>query len=312
MPTQISRRQFLKQCGQSASVLAGTTLLSPIVRSISARETEPLDLIQIQGEVAPAVAKAFEVLGGIERFVQPGDLVLLKPNVSFPNLPKWGGTTNPELVKAVAQAVLNAGAKRVIVTDHTMGDSAACFKRTGLEATFADLAEVKLLPIQNENLFQEVAVTNGQALKTVKLAKLLERANVVINLPCAKSHVATEVSFGLKNLMGLIWDRKYFHDNTDLHVAIGELATVIRPHLTILDATRVLVTNGPTGPGKMQELGIILVGTDPLAVDALAVTLANWNNRSLPAQSIKHLNHAANLGVGEIDLDKLNIKKISI
>ena len=101
----------------------------------------------------------------------------------------------------------------------------------------------------------------------MKIAKLLARCDVFINMPCAKSHAATQVSFGLKNLMGLIFDRTYFHSGTDLHTAIAELATVIKPHITILDATRALVTGGPTGPGKVQDMGTIIAGTNPLAVD---------------------------------------------
>lgn len=112
--------------------------------------------------------------------------------------------------------------------------------------------------------------------------------------------------------MGLIWDRQYFHSSTDLQSAIAELATVIRPQLTLLDATRALVTGGPTGPGKVQELNSIIAGTDPLAVDSYATTLVNWNNRSLNAHLVKHLSYASKIGIGAIDLKKIVIKKVSI
>jgi len=166
--------------------------------------------------------------------------------------------------------------------------------------------------LNRESFFSEASVPDGKALKSVKTAKLIDRCDVLINLPCAKSHAATDVSFGLKNLMGLIWDRKYFHTSTDLHAGIAELAATIRPQLTILDASRTLVTAGPTGPGKVQELHTVIAGVDPLAVDAYACTLVPWNNRSISAQMVKHLNHASSLGIGEIDLKKLEILKSSI
>lgn len=279
-------------------------LLAPIQES-----TKPL-LAVVQGETEKAVEKALEILGGMENFIQSGQTVLLKPNASFPNPPHWGSNTNPELVKAVALHALKVGASRVFVADNTMREGMESFNRSGLTEVLADVQRVKVLPIQEESLFTEVMVPNGKALKTVKIAKLLQKVDVLINLPCAKSHSATDVSFGLKNNMGVIWNRNFFHTGTNLHEAIAELATVIRPHLTILDATRALVTGGPTGPGKVQELNTVIAGMDPLAVDAYATTLVNWNNRSLKPKMIKHLLSASRLGVGEIELENIHIQKI--
>lgn len=284
--------------------LFAKNLSTPIQES-----TKPL-LTVVQGETEKAVAKALELLGGMENFIHSGQSVLLKPNASFPNPPHWGSNTNPELVKAVALHALKAGASRVFIADNTMREGTESFDRSGLTRALADVERVKVLPIQEESLFIEVGVPNGKALKMVKIAKLLQKVDVLINLPCAKSHSATDVSFGLKNNMGLIWNRNYFHTGTNLHEAIAELAIVIRPQLTILDATRALVTGGPTGPGKVQELNTVIAGIDPLAVDAYATTLINWNNRSINPKMIKHLLAAFHLGVGEIELEKINIKKI--
>ncbi|MBN1999644.1 DUF362 domain-containing protein [candidate division KSB1 bacterium] len=299
------RRFFLKQAG--ASVLA--TAAHPLY---AAEDPVPVDLGVVQGKIQPALEKALQLVGGIEKFIKPNSTVLLKPNISFPNPEIYASTTNPQVVRAMAQIVLNAGAKRVIVADHTMRDPSLCFKRTGIQAALEELENVKLLALDKDSLYEEVPVDKGQAIKKLKICKLLQRADVVINMPCAKSHVATDVSFGLKNLMGLIWDREYFHSGTDLHTAIAELATVIKPHLTILDATRALETNGPTGPGKVQELNTIVAGVDPLAVDAFALDLANWNNRVLTATTVKHLSHAIKLEIGQADLTKLNIIKTTV
>lgn len=311
MSEQLSRRNFIRKCGQiGVGVVSGISL--PSFKSYAKENSEPVELAVVQGNPVAAVARAFDLIGGIKKSIKPNDIVLIKPNVSFPNPPNWGSTTNPAVVKAVARLVIEAGASRVIVADNTMRDGMICFERTGLIDELKALEQVKIIPLQQESHFVEAEVPNGSAIKSAKIAKLIQRCNVLINLPCAKSHAATDVSFGLKNLMGLIWDREFFHQRTDLHTAIAELATVIRPQLTILDATRALVTGGPTGPGKVQELNTILASTDPLAVDAYAASLTNWNNRSTNAQSIKHLSHAAKIGVGEMSLDKIIIKKQTV
>ena len=309
MKNSISRRRFLQDSARMGGALAARMML-PFPVSADMRSSEDsVTLAVVEGAPQDAVNKAIELLGGIDTFVKPNATVLLKPNVSFPNPKTWGTTTSPEVVKAVAQLSIDAGARRIIVADHTMRETDICFHRTGLMEALSDMENVKVIPIQRESLFTEIPVPGGNALQTVKIAKLLQRADVVINLPCAKSHSATQVSFGLKNLMGLIWDRAYLHQGTDLHTAIAELGLVIRPQLTLLDATRALVTAGPTGPGKVQELNTILASTDPLTVDAYAVGLAPWNNRSLTPQTVKHLQHAHQIGIGVLDLNNVTVRK---
>ncbi len=308
---KLSRRDFLKKCGQTGGALATSSIFVPQLLS-STIVPENIDLVEVKGDPEKAVELALRELGGIEKFVRPNDSVLIKPNSSFPNPTEWGTTTNTKVIKAVVNLALEAGAKRVIVADYTMRKGNICFVRTGLKAEIENIKNSKIISLEKESYFKEIPVPNGEALKSVKIAKLIKKSDVFINIPCAKNHKATGVSFGLKNLMGLIWDRQYFHNSTDLHRAIAELATVIRPNLTILDATRALLTGGPTGPGKVQELNTILAGTDPLAVDAYATTLANWNNRVLSANTIKHLAHASSLGVGSMDLNSLIIKRTAV
>ncbi|MBN1290991.1 MAG: DUF362 domain-containing protein [Candidatus Latescibacteria bacterium] len=306
---QISRRTFFKKTG----VIGATGLIglksSPVISSDDLKSSV---IAVITGDPDKAVARAVEILGGFDKFIPHDSQILLKPNISFPNPAHWGSTTNPDVVKAVAALAVQSGAKRVIIADNTMQDSELCFEKTGFNAAFSEDDAVKLIQLNRESFFTEIDVPGGKALKSVKIAKLIGKCDVLINMPCAKSHAATEVSFGLKNLMGLVWDRKFFHTGTDLHTGIAELATVIRPQLTILDATRALLTAGPTGPGKVQELHTIIAGTDPLTVDAYATSMVPWNRRSLSAQSVTHLNHAATLGLGKIDLNKITIIKETV
>jgi uncharacterized protein (DUF362 family) len=319
MSTHQSRRDFLKASVSIAGISAAGRILAPgslygqdSSAAAAVRTVVGPNLAVVHGNAAAAVAKALELLGGMSAFVKPGAVVMIKPNVSFPNPKTWGTGTSPEVVVAVAQEALKAGAGRVIVADNTMRQGMESFNKTGLTAALAGMEGVKVLALQDESLFVEIPVPNGNALKTIRIARLSRKADVLINVPCAKSHTATDVSFGLKNNMGLIWDRSFFHTGTDIHAAVAELATVARAHLTVLDATRALLTNGPAGPGKVQELSLILAGTDPLSVDAYAATLATWNNRTLKPKSVRHLEIASELGVGEIDPAKMNVMRADV
>jgi uncharacterized protein (DUF362 family) len=319
MSKNTSRRDFLKTSAGIAGMTAVGRILTPnplfgqdSSAVAAAQPAEGAMLAVVHGNATAAVAKALELLGGMSMFVKPGAVVVIKPNVSFPNPKAWGTGTSPEVAVAVAQEALKAGAGRVIVADNTMRKDMESFNKTGLAEALSGIDKVKILALQEESLFVEVQVPNGNAVRSVKIARLAQKADVLINLPCAKSHTATEVSFGLKNNMGLIWDRSFFHTGTDIHAAIAELATVVHHHLTILDATRALLTNGPTGPGKVQEMNLILAGTDPLAVDSYATTLANWNNRTVKPGSIRHLEIASKLGVGEIDPARMRVVKASV
>jgi uncharacterized protein (DUF362 family) len=315
-----SRRDFLKASAGIAGMAAAGRVLpirplfaQDLAATAAAGRTAAAPMLAVvQGPAEAAVAKALELLGGMSRFVKPGAVVMVKPNVSFPNPGTWGTGSSPEAVLAVVKEALKAGAGRVIVADNTMRKGMESFTKTGLADALAGIDKVKILALQEESLFVEVPVPGGEALKAVKIAKLALKADVLINLPCAKSHTATEVSFGLKNNMGLIWDRSFFHTGTDIHAAIAELATVVRHHVTILDATRALLTNGPAGPGKVEALGLIIAGTDPLAVDAYATTLANWNNRTLKPRNVRHLELAFKLKVGEIDPSRMEIVKAGV
>jgi len=310
MNHSFSRRDFLRNSLGTCALLTGFPIKKIFGFNPFSEGSKKPDLAVVKGDAEKAVQKAIELLGGIKQFVQPGDRVLIKPNVSFPNPPSWGTTTNPAVVRAVIKLSLDAGAGRVIVADHTMRDSDICFEKTGFADVLSDFQNVKWMNLNQERFFQSIPVAQGKAINQIHLAKLVTKCNVLINIPCAKSHSATQVSLGLKNLMGLIWDRSYFHTRTNLHQGLADLALTIQPHLTILDGTRALQTGGPTGPGKVIPLNTIVAGTDPLAVDAYGVSLSPWNNRSLSAQDIQHLAFASQMGVGQINLNQLNIQEL--
>ncbi|MBM3323986.1 DUF362 domain-containing protein, partial [candidate division WOR-3 bacterium] len=129
--------------------------------------------------------------------------------------------------------------------------------------------------------------------------------------PTAKSHSATGVSLGMKNLMGLIWDRGSLH-SLNLHQCIADLATVMKPHLVIVDATRALTSGGPGGPGKTVQLNTVVAGTDPVAVDSYAVGITQWYSKSFTGKGVKYIVAAAAHQLGEIDPAKMDVREVKV
>jgi uncharacterized protein (DUF362 family) len=197
---------------------------------------EEYDLAVISGDPAAATKKAMEALGGMSRFVKKGQRVVLKPNMSFANPADKASTTHPAVVVAVAQACLEAGAQRVMVLDYPLRKGDLCLERSGILDAFQSLKGVHVLALEERKFYREIKVPQGKVLERVEVMKDILESQVLINLPVAKSHSATGVSMGLKGLMGLIWDRESFHSQFNINQAVADLATVIKPHLTILDA----------------------------------------------------------------------------
>jgi uncharacterized protein (DUF362 family) len=303
------RRRFLiAGSGALGLGLSGTT---PLLTRLFAQETARPDLVLAKGEPHTALARALAAIGGMGRFVKAKDLVVVKPNASFVAAPTWGATTHPEVLSAVVRACLDAGARRVLVVDHTMAAGERCFQRSGTTAAVGAFTKAKLVSLDEQKLYEEVAIPEAKALHRTEIARAVLKADVFINVPTAKAHAATEASFGLKNLMGLVWDRHTFHNDMDVHTGIADLATVLKPHLTILDAMNILKTRGPAGPGDTVSFGGVIVGTDPVAVDAHGVGLSTWNQQTYTPAQIDHIRLTAERGVGRMDLESLNILELT-
>lgn len=299
---RISRRGFLKA---AAAGLAWSTAGKPF----TAPGAEIPDLAVISGDPAGATRKALEVMGGISRFVRKDQKVVLKPNMSFASPPEWAATTHPLVVTTVAQACLEAGARQVVVLDYPLRKGELCLERSGIREACKSMKGVHVLSLEERKFFREVPVPRGKVLDRVEVIKEVLDSQVLINLPQAKSHSATGVSLGIKGLMGLIWDRWSFHSKYNMNQALADLATLLRPHLTILDATRALVTGGPGGPGEVHKSNLIIAGTDPVAVDSFAVSAAPWYGQNFKGRQVEHLLAAHQRGLGKIDLDPLKIAR---
>jgi len=296
------------------AVLQGAAALATGVAVGPAQAAEALpDLVEVAGTNHKAmVDAALTALGGIGAFVKPGARVVVKPNVSFDNPPEFGTGTHPETMRAVLEACLAAGAKEVVVIENLLRKKERCLERTGLGALLKTLPQVKLRLLDGDEDFEGVVVPGGKELERIDLAKEVRAADVYINLPQAKHHSSAEVSFGMKNAMGVIRDRKKFHLWLDLHLALVDLARVIKPQLTLLDATRVLMNKGPGGPGEVAAVGKLIAGRNVVSVDAYGLGLCKFDGKSLKVSDVRHIALAGKAGLGETDVTKLRVKTITV
>ena len=272
--------------------------------SVKAQATPGADSVIVAGNgtTAELVSGVLEALGGMDRFVEPGDRVLIKPNASFSVAPNMGANTSPEVASAVVRLAFDAGASQVILADHTINKPGAITVQiNGLkEATEGCGGEFAVL--QKASDFEPVEIEGGSVLMKVDVAKLYNECDVLINLPVMKHHEATGSSVGLKNLMGLVYDRTVFH-REGLDTCIAELSLSIRPDVTIVDATRTLMSNGPRGPGELVEMGKVVAGTDPVAVDVACLALGSsmgYDDFNLKTRNA-YIGIASQLGIGDGD-----------
>ncbi|MGA2468470.1 MAG: DUF362 domain-containing protein [Thermodesulfobacteriota bacterium] len=299
---KITRRKFLKTAATGMA-------LGLVGRPSFLEAKEDYDLVAISGEPVAATRKALEAMGGISRFVKKGQRVVLKPNMSFSRTPDFSATTHPLVVATAAQACIEAGAQQVLILDHTLQRAEFCLERTGIRDACKNIPGVYVLALQERKFFREIKIPQGKVLERVEVMKEILDSQVLINIPVAKSHSATGVSLGMKGLMGMIWDRESFHSQYNINQAIPDLATVIKPQLTILDATRALASGGPGGPGEVKKPNLVIAGIDPVAVDSYGVTVVPWYGQNFKGRQVEHLLVAHQRGLGKIDIDQLKILK---
>jgi len=269
---------------------------------VAANPQWPQITVVQNGEPAALVATALENLGGIGRFVARQDVVALKPNIAWDRTPEQAANTNPELVAEVVRQCLQAGARRVIVTDVSCNEPRRCFRRSGIEAAARAAGAEVILP--DADHFREVDM-GGVVLKNWPVFTPFLEADKVINLPIAKHHMLTGATLGMKNWYGILGgERNRLHQQ--IHQSLADLASFMLPTLTLLDCYRVLVRNGPTGgnPEDVELKKTLVAGTDPVAIDAY-VAKAYWD---LDPAQVPYLAMAAGRGLGTVDYASLNVK----
>ena len=296
---ELSRRDFLKRLIVTGAAL-GTSPLIP-------RAEEEVNLVIAEkGEAGALVQRALAEWGGLERFVRKGSYVVIKPNVAWARTPAQACNTNPEIVGTVVKLCVDAGAARVEVWDHTCDEFSLCFSLSGIKAA-AEKAGARVFSGHLRGAYREVVLPSAKSLKKAEILQSVLDADVLINLPIAKVHDATGYTFSLKNFVGVNWSMRGVHQTPlGLHQGIADLSTLIKPELIIVDALKALVTNGPKGPGKLLDIGQVIVGVDPVAVDSYCATL--FGKR---AQDIPFIRIANQMGLGEIDINKIKVKSVA-
>jgi uncharacterized protein (DUF362 family) len=308
--SKFSRRQFLK--GAAATLVLPHALASgPGQVPAGTSADGEFDLV-VAGRGTPAqlLQAAMAPLGGMGRFVKRGQRVVIKANFAWARTPEQACTNNPELMTALIKMVYDAGAKKAAVWDHTCDNYQFCLIRSGLKKAALN-AGADIFSGHGQNVYREVSLPNGKKLKKAFFIQDALEADVLVNFPLPKQHFATEVTLGLKNMMGLVWDMELLH-KIDLHQCIADISTIRRPDLVVVDAIRILTSNGPKGPGKTEDTLQVIAGTDIVAVDAYCATLFKNPRTGKPylAGEVPFIKNAHDLNLGEIDLAKVRMKKV--
>jgi uncharacterized protein (DUF362 family) len=233
---------------------------------------------------------------------------LIKPNIGWDVIPELGANTNPLLVKRIIEHCFKAGAKEVYVFDHTCDNWVNTYKNSGIEK-IAKSAGAKVVPGNSESYYQQIDIPGGVQLKSAKVHQLLLETDVFINVPVLKNHNSTKMTCCLKNTMGIIWDRGYWHKN-NLNQCIADYALYEKkPVLNVVDCYNVMVKNGPQGVSKedVVQMKSQIITTDWVAGDAAAAKMLG-----LDPESIDYIPIAHKMGLGNMKLETLNIKRIKM
>ena len=308
----MKRRDFIFK-GVGVGLAAGIGLTTNIfgetasnLASAGATGISPFDLVAIKGGEAEAMfEQAIASLGGMKAFVKKNQTVVVKPNIGWDKSPEFAANTNPKLVARIIEHCYRAGAKTVYVFDNTCDNWQKCYANSGIEKAVKD-AGGKLVTGNSESMYQKVTITRARKLKEAKIHELILSSDVFINVPVLKNHSGATLSMSMKNLMGIVWDREYWHKN-DLHQCIADFPTFRKPDLNIIDAYRVMMKNGPRGVSveDVNTMKAQIISTDIIAADAAACKMFG-----LDPASIGHILKGHEMGLGRMDLDKLKINRL--
>lgn len=249
--------------------------------------------------------KVIESLGGMKAFVSKGDIVMIKPNIGWDRSPEQAANTNPEVVASLVKMALDSGAKTVKVMDNTCNDERRCYVNSGIKKA-AEKYGAKVLHVEEFRL-RDMKV-GGEIIKNWKVYKDFVECDTLINVPILKHHGLAELTMGMKNWLGAVGGRRRaLHQN--IHITVVDLAAFFKPKLTVLDAYRILLRNGPQGGslGDVKLKKTLAASTDPVALDAFGIKTFGRKPRDFD-----HLKVASKRDLGEMDLDKVRVKSYKV
>ena len=312
----MDRRNFLRAIALTgaAFTLKESEAMSVLTQSFnSTNAASSYDLVAVMGgEPEVMFRKAIAEMGGMKKFISPGDKVVVKPNIGWDQPVEMAANTNPKLVTEIIKQCFDAGAKEVTVFDHTCDNWRNCYSNSGIAAA-AKAAGANVVPADQESYFKTVSIPKGRSLKTTKIHQAIVDSDKWINVPILKNHGGAQLTISMKNYMGIVWDRGYFHAN-DLQQCIADVCTYEkRPVLNVVDAYRLMKTSGPRGK-SISDVVLskgLFISQDIVAVDTAAANFFN-QVREMPLEKVAHIGKAQELKLGTMELSKLNIKRIKI
>ena len=292
-------------CGSEAAIPPPANERLSASASPQRRERPPLAVAR--GDDAAAItAAAIQALGGMKTFVKRGDDVIVKPNICVGyHGPEYAATTNPDVVGALVGLCLAAGAGRVRVMDSPFGSQAdEAYDVSGIRAAVEKAGGT--MEYMAPAKFRDYTIPAGRDLKQWPIYSDILSCDVLIDVPIAKDHGATRLSLGGKNLLGVILDPGQIHSNIGQRTA--DLMSACRPTLTVVDAVRILTANGPTGGdlNDVEKRDTVIASPDIVAADSFAATLFDLSGADIP-----YVQAAYDMGLGEMDLDKLDLRRVS-
>lgn len=262
--------------------------------------TTPRLVIAHGKDAARNVRAVIERIGGLAQFISRDDTVLIKPNAAWDRVVYQGATTTPEVLSELIRAVRDAGATEVMVAECPVDNAAKCFERTGILKAAREAGAKVIMP--SDSTYVDVKIPGK--LGTWPILAPFASATKIINVPIAKHHGSARVTAGMKNWIGITDTRRsLFHSN--LNESIASLALLMRPTLTLVDATRVLLRNGPRGGNldDVRDAHALALSTDPVAVDCWATELLDAR-----VDDVKYLKLAAERKLGSMSYKEFAVE----
>jgi uncharacterized protein (DUF362 family) len=318
----VERREFLKKAGRVAGGMALAACFGSLA-SCAGRDTHTAEVsspvtapappsgsdiaIASGGSPADLARRAVDAIGGMSRFVGEGSFVVVKPNASFLNGLRDATTTDPGVVGEVVAMCRDAGASKVLVIDHvlcgTVEDGFGSGSGIG-EAVESNGGKVLGFDAGDRGGGVDAEIPNAQAMRSTSVYPEVLEADLVITVPKAKHHSGTGLTLGMKNFIGVTANMSKIHTH-DTHRAIADLNRLVRPGLSVVDATVILTANGPGGPGPTSEPGQVIASSDVVAADSYACTLFGMTARDVP-----YIVYGQEAGLGEVEFNKLNPARV--
>jgi uncharacterized protein (DUF362 family) len=255
------------------------------------------------------MASAMKIIADNGGFGKAVKKLTLKVNAAWWRTPEQGANTHPELVDAFLKGCKDQGIKELVLPENACDPAKDTFPKSGiLEAAKSN--GVPMIDLQTDpKQYKEVELPSGKKLKAALVGKDFLETDALVNMPVAKHHGAAEITMAMKNWMGAVKDRSFWHRN-DLHQCIADFATFIKPAWTIIDATRIMLDKGPKGgPGaNLKELNLLILAKDQVAADVYTASLFPGKG----PDKVKYLTIAAEMKLGATDPAGFDVHKMEV